>query len=232
MTAREVVDQARDYHISFDPRRVGEKMALRYLSRYQRRLAEKITAMSEEALASTVSFTKAEVDAAALAGAAGAGLTLPDHLILLGLHTTRVAGGSSIPVDLVAYSNRHVDAVRVFPSAYILNQKLYPTNRYEASGFHIKGDSSTLEHGWEPLDGIVAILVRTPVELTAPENLLTLPDSTQDALVANLALWMASRNGVLKELPDLKQEATDAEASAVMTLGSQDTTSTWTVARR
>lgn len=230
-TARDLVDQARDFHSSFDPRTVPEKAALRQLSRIQRRLAEKVTAISEEALAVVQSFTKAAVDAAAVAGVTGPGIALPDHLLLLAAYTTRSAGAGKIPVDLVAYSNAQAEALRVFPSAYVIRQKLYPVNTYEAGGFLLKGDTN-ITHGWEDLNGIDLLIVPTPPELLSPDSLLSLPDSTFDALVVGLANWMAQRQGVLNSMPSLRQDAGDAEGAAIATLTNQDTTSTWSVVRK
>lgn len=208
-------------------------MALRALSRYQRRLAQKITEVSEEALATPLAFSKTLVDAAALAGITGAGLVLPDHLLILGAWTKRTADSThSIPIDLVAYANHGAEALKRFPSAYIARQVLYPVNTYQAGGFIIKGDGSS-DHGWEDLDGIDLLLVLTPPELTALTSNITLPDSTLDALVTNLALFMAGRKpGVLREIPNLTQDAKDAEVTAISTLGGQDSTSSWTVVRK
>lgn len=228
------MDQARDFHDSFDPRRVPEKAALRQLSRLQRRLAEKVAAHTEEALATVVSFDKATVDAAASAGITGGGIPLPEHILVLRAYTYRAAVPSTlgkIPVDLVTYVNREAESLRVFPSAYLMGQRLYPVNTYEAGGFYIKGDTN-IQHGWEDLNGLDVLLVPTPAELQTPADLLTLPDSTHDGLVTMLAGWMAQRRGVLKEMPFLKEELQDAEETAIATLVGQDTTSTWTVTRK
>lgn len=227
--ARDLVDQARDFHPAFDRRQLPDKLVLRQLSRYQRRLAGKITALSEEALAVPVVFAKAEVDAAAVAGVTGPGLALPEYLLILSIFTRYTAGGPDIPVQLVAYSNNMAQALLDFPSAYLIRQSLYPVNRWRA-GTAIKGEATGLT-GWEELDGVSMIVVPVPPELVSLESEITLPAATHDALIAKTALWMASRQGVAPILPQLPSEAREAEEAAVMALGSQDTTSTWTVRR-
>ena len=230
--AGDIVDEARDYSMAFDPKTIPEKMALRQLSRLQTRLAEEVTAISEEALAVTVSFPKVDVDAAALAGVKGLGLTLPDHLILLAAYTSRTTGIGAIPVDLVSYANNQAEALRVFPSVYILRQRLYPVNTYEAGGFIIKGDGGIYTHGWENLNGLDVLLVPTPAKLLVSSDPISLPDSTHNALTTSLALWMAGRTNVLSTLPGLSDEAQRAHGAAVSTLANQDTTSNWTVLRK
>jgi hypothetical protein len=227
LVAAAVVDQARDFHHSFDPHRVPEKAAIRQLSRYQARLASKVTTISEDALAVPVRFAKEEVDTAAAAGVGGPGLALPDHILILAVGTAHVSGGRQGPVHLVNYANHRVEAAHLWPAAYLLRGVLYPANRHEVRGYVIKGDVPTPEHGWEELDGIVVTLVPLPPDLTDKESLIGLPGSTQDALVTNLALWMAQRVGL--NWPTLQQQAMDAEAAAVAALATQDTTSTWTI---
>jgi len=223
-TAAEVIDASRDYHPAFDSRKVPEASALRVLSRLQRRLAGKVTALSEDALAEPYTFVVADVNAAAAAGFAGAGLAMPDHLLLLGLYTTRLTGPvSTVPVSLVSYANFPVEAARYWPSCCLLRGKLYPTSRLQLG-------LSTL-HGWEKFDGLSALLVPNPPELTGRASLITLPDIVLDALVTGLAYWMAGRAGVARELGHLKEDAMDAEQTAVAALADQESTSTWSVVR-
>lgn len=224
-TAAEVIEASRDYHPAFDERRVPEASALRVLSRLQRRLAAKVTALSEDALAAPFAFLAADVSAAALAGFAGAGLALPDHLLLLGFFTSRLAGPvSTVPVSLVSYANYPVEAARYWPSCFVLRGRLYPANRMEL------GFGGSL-HGWEAFNGLSALLVLNPPELTARADEITLPDIAQDALVTGLAWWMAGRAGVAREVVWLQQDATDAEQTVVTALADQESTSTWTVVR-
>lgn len=226
-TAAEVVDQARDYHPAFDPRKVPDASALRVLSRLQRRLASKVAALSEDALAEPYAFLKADVDTAAAAGFAGAGLTLPDHLLLLGFFTSRLTGPAvTVPVNLVSYANYPVEAARCWPSCFVLRGRLYPANRSELG---MVGSSSL--HGWEDFNGLSALLVPNPPELTGRSSSITLPDLALDALVTGLAFWMAGRAGVARELSTLKEDAMDAEQTVVTALADQESTSTWTVVR-
>jgi hypothetical protein len=222
-----LVDEARDYHPAFDRRQVPDRMVLRELSRHQRRLAAKVVLVSEDALAVPVSFSKALVDAAALDGVSGAGLALPEYLLVLSAYTRYTAGGSDIPVELVTYANNQAQAIRDFPSAYLIRQTLYPVNRGRA-GLAMKGDT-TAPHGWEELDGMTLLVVPNPPELITLESEVTLPSVAHDALVVNLARWMGARGSIRM---DLGNQAREAEDAAIAALGSQDTTSTWTVVRK
>jgi hypothetical protein len=224
-----LIDEARDYHASFDPRTVPEKASLRALSRIQRRLAEKVTEINEEALAQPVTLSKVDVDAASAAGVGGPGIPLPDHLLLLSAYTTRVASPTlQIPVDLVSYANAPQQGALRFPSAYVIGGSLYPINGSQV-GYTIKGDG-TSPHGWEDLDGLTLLIVPAPPELVSPNSLISLPVATHSAMVSALALWMMQRQGL--GIHDLRNEAMDAERSALATLVSQGSTSTWTVLRR
>jgi len=225
VTAADVVDQARDFHFSFDPHRVPEKAAVRQLSRYQRRLAEKVTAISEDALAVPVAFSKEEVDAAVVAGVGGPGLAMPDHVLLLEVSTVSFGEMTRIPIHLVTYANR-AEAGHRWPGAYILRGRIYPAHWGEVRGFEIKGDTQ-VAHGWENYNGLVVTLVPLPPNLTGRESMIDLPATTEDALVTNLALWMAQRLGM--NMPTLQQQAMDAEQAAITALATQDTTSTWTI---
>lgn len=223
--ARRIVDQARDLHPSFDPLHLPDVTVYRALGRYQTRLVEKITQLNEEALAVPVVFPKADVDAAALAGRAGLGLLLPPHLLLVSLETVPVAGGQTEEVYLTTYANVRDRSLSLFPAAYLIGQRLYPV--HFGTVWPIKGDT----HGWETWDGLTAVLVPTPATALTPQDEVSLPETADDALVANLGLWMGGVRGVLRDNPWIQQNAQDAEAQAIATLGGQDTTSHWTVTR-
>jgi hypothetical protein len=223
-----LVDEARDYHASFDPRTVPAKASLRALSRIQRRIAEKVTEINEEALAQPVSLSKADVDAAALSGVAGPGISLPEHLLLLSAYTTRSGDPSfQIPVSLVTYANAPQHGALDFPSVYLIGQKLYPINGSQV-GFTMGGDG-TGPHGWEDLNGLTLLMVLTPAALVDLDSVISLPDAAHPAMVSLLALWMMQRQGV--NISDLRGEAMDAERSALATLSGQGSTSTWSVVR-
>jgi hypothetical protein len=224
-TAAEIVSQSRGFHYTFDPHNVPEPEAVSHLSRLQIRLAQRVTAMSEDALAVPMTFAKPLVDDAAVAGIMGEGLALPDHIQILTVTTSHVGGDRILPVEMLTYANRHEARYR-WPAVVVMRGKLYPVNRSEIAGYMLKGDVPA-ESGWELLDGLGVVLVPLPPQLTGPDSMITLPDLTHDALVTNLALFMAQRLNL--NWPTLHDQAMKAEEVAVYALADQDSTSTWTV---
>lgn len=226
MIAAEVIEEARDHHGSFDPQRIPPKVALRALSRLSRRLAEKVVALSEDALA-----VPHEIDRSTLLDAVEnrTGITLPPHLLVLNeLYTWRSDRNGLEPVEMVAYSVRYQAGVECFPAVALQGGLLYPVNLLDAP----RACLGTL-HGWENYQGIKLDLVPLPAELVALTDTVGLPDAAKDALVLNLAVFMAGRSGaVLKDLPALPAQAQDAETTAVNTLAAMDTTTRWTIQRR
>src|SRR5688572_306630 len=102
MTALELVDTARDHHPAFDRRTVPDKVALRYLNGYQRRLAARIANVSEDALLIRETIVTGTVNAAI---AAGTGVPLArDPMLIVDITTGR--GYGKEPVSLVSYINR------------------------------------------------------------------------------------------------------------------------------
>lgn len=206
----EIIDQARDFHPSFDDRACPDKACMRQVSRAERRIVEKVTALNEMALAEEVVFRNLET-------ALMRGLELPDHTLLLDLVYEQ--GGVTRPVTLVTYADRVTEGLRRFPSAYLLGGKMYPTNRT------LYGETNT---GWEEADLIRAVLVKLPPQFTTLRETIHLPEVAHDALVANLAHWMALRVG-LPETNLLYGQAQEAENLLVQTLADKGSTSTWTV---
>lgn len=237
--AGELVDQARDTHPGFDRSSIPDKGALRALGRLQRRLAEKVVLLSEEALARPVRFTRDEVNVALLAGPQGEGLPLGEQLFVLRAATRYLdarEGDPGVPVSLVAYSMNTSDMVYRWPAAYIAGQRLYPIpNPYNGAGrYYSERVAATTvpglqETGWAGYDGLDVLAVPVPPQLASLDSILTLPSVTHDALVENLALWMANRKGVIRDLPDLPRIAKEAEEAAVQALAGQDRSSTWMI---
>lgn len=227
MIAAEVVEEARDHHGSFDPQRIPPRVALRALSRLTRRMAEKVTALSEDALAEPQEIDR-DTLLAAVVGRTG--IALQAHLLVVGdLYTWRSDRAGLEVVEMVDYSGRFQKGLEQFPAVVLKGRLLYPINLQDAP---LAGFSS--RHGWEDYQGIKLDLVPLPADLGALGDTVGLPDTAKDALVLNLALFMAGRSGagVVKDLPLLALMAQDAEGAAVNTLASMDTTTRWTVTRR
>lgn len=222
MIAADIVDQARDYHATFTPGNVPDKAALRALSRYQRRLAEKIASQGDDALAVPVLVERADVlDALA----SGEGIPLPAHIRMMRTINTWTLStpASEVPVTAVAFDQWADRGSAHHPAVSIYGGRLYPLSLSA-----LVPNSRT---GWEDLaGGLRLIIVPLPAQLTALDDELSLPDVAQDALVTNLALWMAGRtSAAVRDLPLLPQQAMDAEAMAVDALASQDSVNLWTV---
>lgn len=220
MTVAEIIDESRDFHASFTRQNIPDVACMRALSRYVRRLAGKITDADETALA-----VQETMDAADVASAVEnrTGITLPAHLLLLRpVHVVRTDDGVRVPVDIVDHASRN--AVDTFPCASVLGGKLYPLNLQDVGG------DTYGEHGWEDYGGLELLLVPLYDDLTGPTSVIGLPDVCRDALVTNLALFMAGRTArTVSDLPLLPAQATDAEAASVATLAGQSSTTTWRI---
>lgn len=210
ITVAEIIDEARDFHPSFDDRALPDRACMRQVSRAERRIVEKVTSLNEQALAEEVVFRNLET-------ALMRGLELPDHTLLLDV--AYESAGVTRPVSLVAYSDRFTEGLRRFPSGYLVGSKFYPTNRT------LTGETNT---GWETADLIRAVMVKLPPRYTSLKQTIHLPEVAHDALVANLAHWMALRVG-LPETNLLYGQSQEAENVLVQNLAERGSTSTWTV---
>lgn len=210
LTIAEIIDEARDFHPSFDEKRQPSKAAMRQITRAERRIAERVTNINETALAEEVTFRNLEV-------ALMRGLDLPEHIIIL--ETTYEMGGVMRPVPLVVYTDWMTEGLRRFPSAYLLGNRMYPVNRT------LVGETNT---GWEDVDLIKVVLVKLPPFHKSVDETIALPDVAHDALVSNLAHWMALRTPGL-DSSQLYGQAGAAENVLVDTLASRGATSSWQV---
>jgi hypothetical protein len=217
LRARDIIDQARDYHPDFNDHVVTGPVLLRQLSRLQRTLAEKIFATSETAMAATEEFTPTDIT---YGFTTGDGLELPEHLLLLQAQVT-TDDGTTRDLAVIPHAQR-LDRGAIWPAAYLLGGTLYLVDR-RAFG---EGGS-----GWERVTGISVTYVPAPRQLTSPDSRLTVPDRAEPVLVAQLAHHMASRLGITSELPGLAEEATAAEEAMLHGIAQHDTTTTWMVRR-
>jgi hypothetical protein len=222
MTVAELIDESRDFHGSFTKQNIPDRACMRALSRYVRRLAEKVTALDEAALA-----VQETVDSADLLDAVTGrtGIVLPAHLLLLSpVYVVHTEGGYRVPVTLIDHASRNLEGAIRFPAASVMGQKLYPLNLMDVAGT-VYGT-----HGWEDYGGLELLLVPLYADLTLPTSVIGLPNVCRDALVNNLALFMAGRRAdTMRDLPTLPAQAQDAENTAVATLTGQSSTSTWRI---
>lgn len=207
MTAAELMDEARDYHPSFNKVTVPLVLLRRRLAAAQRAIVRAVTELDEEALAVPDSVVQADILTAL---EAGTGIVLPAG-------ATRVLGDIKakystrpdlIPVDLIAYANR--DVVEAFPAVWFMGGRLFPID---------KRDYGSPEHGWEYVERITLSLVIAPAEITDDAADLPLPDVARDALVQDLVLFMSRRTGVAAATPEEVAGATRAAVEAITSMG-------------
>lgn len=224
MTAEEIVTEARDHHGSFDPSSQPNRVVLRALSRLVRRIVNRVTDQSEDALAVDEEVSEADLQAAVTAGT---GITMPDHILILGsIYTWKADSDAEIRVELVDYTNVYDRALRYFPAVAMYGSKLFPVDLQKVYGLRSQVT------GWEDYLGLRYKHVPVPAQLEALSATVPLPESARDALVLNLAVFMAGRSpGVLAELPLLPKQAKDEEDQAVSTLCNLDSTTRWTIGR-
>lgn len=222
MTVAELIDEARDFHPSLTKQSTPDVLCMRALSRYQRRIASKVTALDEDALATPVTVSGVNLLTAV---ADRTGIVLPAHLYLLNpVYAVHTDSGGRIEVEITDRATRNTEGAWRFPAAYVLNGTLYPLNLMDVLG------TTYGTHGWEYYGGLELVLVPLYDDLTGPTDVLQIPDVCRDALVNNLALFMAGRSkGVLADLPLLTMQAADAETAAVTTLVGQSGTGTWRI---
>lgn len=221
VTVAELLDEARDFHPTFTRQNHPDPVVMRALSRYVRRLAAKITELDETALAEQATVDESTL-LAAVTGRTG--IALAAHLIVLRpIHAVREDDGVRIPVDLVDLATRNQMRTG-YPSVSLAGGKLYPLNLMDPLG------DSYGEHGWEDYTGLEMLLVPLPDAFTGPTDTVTLPDTCRDAIVHNLALFMAGRSkAAFADLPALPTHAADAESMAISAVAGANDASTWRV---
>jgi hypothetical protein len=202
LIAGEILDEARDYHEAFYPEHLPDGMCLRQLSRLEQRFAQRLVLEVPDSITTSETF-----EAADLENAAEYGVPLTPSLLPVALSAGFGAERPEEEVRLVAESEAHEDNLPPGLRAFRRGGMIYPVGpRWEAV--------VSLRHSYAP----------NPPPLTSLEDELTLPDACGPALVSSLALWMASRRGVLKELPRIDEEAQESTATMIQVLGNQTTT--------
>jgi hypothetical protein len=178
-TVGDVIQGARDQHSSFDERRHPDRLLLRQLSGYHRRLCAKAVHVSESILATALTIPLPLTSFVA-------GYTLPAHQYLHGGDVWWTNGIDKSPLTLVPWAARN-DAGK-FPSGWVHGGVLY-----------LKGDASD----WTPYASLH--LTYTPVapEFTVLTQTLLLGDTMGDACEAFLAQVMAVRGHADKDAPRL-----------------------------
>jgi hypothetical protein len=217
LRANDIITAARDYHPDFNDHVVTGPVLLRQLSMLQRTLAEKVFAVSEVAMACSEEYTAIDITQSMQDKD---GLEVPSHLLVLQAHVQETDGDAG-EIILVPHAQR-LDMRGIYPVAYLLGERLHLLDQRDFGG---------TRHGWEDAEHVSVTYVPMPGSLKAPADALVVPDRAEHTLVAQLALFMASRVGVLSDLPGLPEEAANAEESLLRGLSEADTTTSWYVRR-
>jgi len=202
LIAGEILDEARDYNPAFYPEHLPDGMCLRHLSRLEQRIAQRLALEVPDAITTSEDFDPVDLETAAEDG-----VPLSPSLLHVALTARLNDGRPEEEVWLVAESEAHEDNLPPVLRAFRRGGLIYPVGPR-----------------WQSVNSLRHSYVPSPVPLESLEDDLTLPDACGPALVSNLALWMASRRGVLKELPRLDEEAQESAATMIQVLGNQTTT--------
>lgn len=167
LIVREIISAARDLHPSFDEQQTPNASALRYLSRYAGELHGKIAAIDRDILREDVTL--------AVPDPFEDGIELPANRQVIELATD---GGAPIAV-IAALTRNDFNAPR--PAAWQVGNRLY-----------LSGNAA----GWRDVTTISIAHVPAAVRLTQLTDTLEIPDAAENAVVSNLALFMAMRGNV------------------------------------
>jgi hypothetical protein len=191
-TAQDVIEEARDQHPSFDPRRTTDRSLLRQLSRYVRQLTFLTVEKDSSALPQTVTqvlFPLADF---------AAGETIPAYVYAQG-GTLTMAGVNdrSEPFNLVPWRNRYMPNMQ--SAGFIHGGVLY-----------FCGDAAD----WVGVEKVELHLVVEPTPFTALSDTVPLPDGAKWPCVEHLAYWMARRQGAYEGMKiDVRQFKQDWKES-------------------
>lgn len=173
LVAGNVIDAARDRHTAFDRKTHPNKMLLRHLSQYVRKLHAKVVAIDEDAVRIEQSYALPMADFAA-------GIALPANVRYVAeASVTYPAPSTSPPVPLTVIQSGERNAFNAPANgAWVVNGKLY-----------LAGTAQR----WTAFNNLAVSLVLVPPELVALDDVLALPDAAEEACTEAVALFMARR---------------------------------------
>lgn len=175
LTARQIVNAARDRAASFDGKRHPDAAALRYLSAVQRDLHSKVLFLDPTLFQEEETYTLPLDDF-------DEGIQLPEHRSVEGVVVRGPASGSSpgraARVELLPWGLRDAGGTSRL-AAWVVGQRLY-----------LRSPASLWDGGSEIAIATTAI----PAELTTLDDELILPDTAELALTEALALFFARRD--------------------------------------
>lgn len=173
LVAGNVIDAARDRHTAFDRKTHPNKMLLRTLAMYVKKLHGKVTAIDEDAVRIEQTYALPLADFSA-------GITLPANVRYVAEASVTYPQPSTfapVPVEIVQSSERNA---RNAPAngAWVVNGVLY-----------LAGNAQR----WTAFDQIAVSAVLVPPDLVDLTDTLVIPDAAEEACVEAVALFMARR---------------------------------------
>ena len=204
MLARDIIDEAREFHIYFDKEAHPDTMLLRALHRAEMRFFDLVATLAPGALAVDKVFDKTDIDAAVL----GAPLVMPAFRALL--PTALLVDNLGIhPVSL------HEDEESAGGATYmirVIGRELYLA---QPAAFQAEIPALTLESmlnrfGLSEATGLRVSYIPQPAPITDLGATLVSPDDARRYLQAELVKFMALRH------PELARERQGLLTEAAM----------------
>lgn len=220
LTVTEVIEGARDVHPLFSEQTIPPRTAVRLLDRVHKRIWLKTAESNPDVLLSDNLSSKQAFDTST----AAAGYALPSSVKYLYFYV-HYDDGYIAPLNIVDPIRKgNIDR---HPSAYIANGKLYPIDPYMKEWADVGG----ARDGWNGATSIEWHYIALPTTISAIKdgagddiNLET-PDVSYDVLVSQLAhkfgIRLQDRIGK-SVLTDLREDATDATQTYLMTIADQE----------
>ena len=203
LNAGDIINQARDIHVSFEPRSHPNAVLLRELSRYQRELTTKIAEVNPALVAIPISVTLPLTDF-------DAGIELPSHVYILPGVAVCLRTNPAIrePIEMVNLTMRS-DPETPDITVFVRGNHLFLSGRAQS---------------WQTFTAIQFQIVLIPKRLQTLDDPLLLPDYAEEVLAGMLARFMAIRTGVASPVVQL---AAEAEARFMESVASQRRSETY-----
>lgn len=172
LLAGEVIDAVRDRHAAFHRERAPQGVCLRFLSQYARQLHGKIAEIDEDVLRVETNTVLPLADFAA-------GIALPANrtVVAVTAQDTAAVNPRSFDLDLVPAAMRN-DRNTPASAVWQIGNALY-----------LRGAASD----WTPYGSIAVSTIPIPVAIEKSSDAIPLPDTSEVALIENLAYMLAKR---------------------------------------
>ena len=215
--ARDIIDEARDYHASFDPETHQDKMLLRVLSRAERDVYQKALELADELVTVPEVITLAQITAAL---ANDAGIAISTNILVSSGECHIVGTLKKMPLTTLAGVHRSDPPYPWRPTAWIEGEDLVLLDLRRFGG-----DTT----GWENVEQITLQIVPAPTQITDVADNVTLPDIARSALVDSLVAFMAKRKSV--DAGVTLEDAANSRREVALTLRQQAQVGSWRVRR-